>query len=79
MSSERPISPDAAAVIADIDRIAELSGVSVHAACLRAGIKPGTVSRWRSGEHEPSLRAYRILREAFAAIARERRLRGSGQ
>ena len=60
-------------IVAEIDDLAALTGVSIYAACIRAGVKPSTVSRWRSGEHEPSIRTYRRLREAFHELARERR------
>lgn len=51
-------------VYSQIVRLAEKSGMSVRALCLKAGVSPGTVTRWRSGKNQPSFRIWQKLEGA---------------
>lgn len=55
----------------DIERIeqsAKAAGLSMRAACIRAGIHPTTVSRWKAGVSNPLLETLRKLEAAIAAV-----------
>ena len=44
--------------------LAVKAGISVTALCRRAGVTPSTVTRWRSGQTQPSFRIWEKLEAA---------------
>lgn len=58
-------------IYGQIQQWAETAGISVTALCRRAGVSPGTVTRWRSGVTQPSFRVWTKLERA-ANAAREK-------
>lgn len=59
-------------VMDDIERIvrsAKSSGLSMRAACMRAGIHPTTVSRWKGGDTKPMLETLRKLEAVIASAS----------
>jgi len=47
------------------------SGSTLAEICRKAGIAPSTLTRWQSGETEPTLSVYRRLIEAVEAKERQ--------
>lgn len=47
-----------------VNELARSAGISVAELCRRAGVSRGTISRWATGQTQPSLRIWIKLEEA---------------
>ena len=53
-----------------VNELARNAGISVAELCRRADVSRGTVSRWASGETQPSMRVWIKIEEAAKAVAK---------
>jgi len=54
--------------ISQIERRAGAHGVKLHAMCLRAGIYPHNVWRWKTGRSSPTLRNWKQFTTAMERV-----------